>query len=178
MKAKNGLTFEWDRDIAADGYIVKRQVGDEFIELVRIENIDLTTIMVPDVAVGVQNHLRVCFYKKKNRNYIVYKEEDYYCFVGGRGESKIYKLPIPKLKKAYRAGDSITIQWDQVSDEATYLVIRKTSGEKWARAGITKETSYTDKSIDASKKYIYSVRCVSEDGKSILSGFDLRGMFV
>lgn len=177
MAAKGILNFEWDKDAAADGYIVRRWNGDEFAEFVRVGNVNLNAIFIPDVVAGIENQFKVSYYKKQNNESFVYRETNYYSFVG-RGESVTYKLPIPKLKSAVITGNSVRVEWEKTAEGVTYLVVRRTAKERWTRAGMTKETYFLDKNIVLKKKYIYSVRCVSEDGTVKLSGFYLRGISV
>jgi len=177
MATKGILNFEWDKDAAADGYIVRRWNGDEFAECVRVENVNLNAISIPDVVVGIENQFKVSYYKKRDTAYFVYKEANYYSFIG-RGESVTYKLPTPKLKGAVITGNSVRVEWEKTAENVTYLVVRKTAKERWTRAGMTKETYFLDKNMDLKKKYFYSVRCVSEDGTVKLSGFCLRGISV
>lgn len=168
-------TLTWDKDSLADGYIVTHQVGEEFVELVRVENINYTTIILPDMKKWVEYHYRVSFYHKKDNDYFVYKNEDYYCFVTSKGLD-VYKYPTPKLVKAERIGFSVRIEWEKVSDGLTYIIARKVLNGNWIRIGMTQENNYVDSKIDIAKKYIYTVRCVSDDGKKNLSSRSYRGI--
>lgn len=133
------FTLTWNMDSLAEGYIVTHKIGDEYKELVRIENINLTTIVVPDAQSGIENHYIVSFYHKKDNEYCIYKAENYYCFVTSKG-LVVYEYPIPKLKKAERKGSSVRIEWEKVSDQVTYVVARKVRRGGWTRIGITSTT--------------------------------------
>ena len=87
-------------------------------------------------------------------------------------------MPCPILKSARRVGDAIDVCWEKVVEGVTYLVIRKVVGGNWERIVTTKNTNYTDRDIDITKKYRYSVRCVSEDGETKLSGCSLKGISI
>ena len=174
MEKKNVL--KWNKDYQADGYIVAQHDDDKVIEIVRVENINITTIVIPNIKKGIENHFRVSFYNKKDNNYFIYKNEDYYCFASPKGLN-VYRFPTPKLKKATKADKSIIIEWEIVSDDITYAVIRKISGGAWKRIGLTKETKYVDSEIDTTKRFIYTVRCVSSDGKKYLSSWSVKGIF-
>ncbi len=39
-------------------------------------------------------------------------------------------------------------------------------------------TSYIDEKIDTKTKYIYTIRCVSENGEKMLSSFSNKGVSV
>lgn len=171
------ITFTWNKDFQADGYIIKQKKASKFEELVRVENIDLTTIVIPEIKEGIQNHFRVIYYKNKDGVYCTYREEDYYGFLSSKGQN-IYKFPIPNLKKATKVDASVIIEWEKVSNEAMYAIFRKIPGEKWARVGITRESGYKDNEIDITKKYVYTVKCVSEDGKVNMSSCNYKGVSV
>ena len=174
---KEEFILTWDKDFEANGYIVMHQIKDKFVELVRIENTNLTAIMLPSIKKGTENHFRVSFYGKRDNDYCIYRDEDYYCFITSKGLI-VYRLPIPKLKKAIKKADSIIIEWEKVSDKVTYVVARKVPKGVWTRIGMTKETMYVDSKIDITKKYIYTVRCVSDDGKTNLSSCSIQGICV
>ena len=167
----------WDMDPMAEGYLVRHKVGEVFNELVRIENRNLTTIVIPDAQKGIENHYIVSFYHKKGNEYCIYREENFYCYVTSKG-LVVYKYPIPKLKKAERAGNSVKIEWERVSDQVAYVVARKVQRGGWVRIGMTCENNYVDHEIDIKQKYAYTVRCVSHDGKSDLSSCSYKGISV
>lgn len=173
MTGKERLTLTWEKDNTADRYVIRQQMEDGFKELVRIENPKLTNIIVPDIESGIETHFRVEYYKKEMKTYIKYKEQDFYCFVKGR-LVLVYKFPVPKLISAIKTDESVTVSWEKVDDEVYYLVMKKLKGESWEKICITKNTKYIDRCTQ--KKYIYTVRCVSEDGKENMSGCSLRGI--
>ncbi len=175
MNEKFSIT--WNKDSLADGYIVKSKLGDDFKELVRIENIDITTITAPKFKQGIENHIRVNFYRKKNNTYVTYRYEDYYCFVAPK-KFVVYRLPTPKLKDAKKVENSVIIEWEKVADEVMYVVVRKIPGGTWERIGLTKGNTYVDSRIDINSKYIYTVRCVSDDGKTRLSSCSYKGISI
>ena len=46
------------------------------------------------------------------------------------------------------------------------------------RIGVTRSIYFIDRKINSSEKYIYSVRCISDDRKEFLSSFDVKGVSV
>lgn len=175
VKGKN--TLIWTKDPFADGYIVKQQVGAKFVELVRVENICFTTIVMPDLKRGAEHYFRVSFYKRKGNTYCIYRNEDHDFYMSQKGIIE-YKYSRPKLKKAERIGTSIAIEWEKILDEVTYVIARKSPGGIWKRIGMTKENYYIDSNIDMGQKYIYTVRCVSDDGKINLSSCYYKGISI
>ena len=47
MVKQQKFFLEWEKDINADGYIIKRYADENVEELVRIENIDITAVYIP-----------------------------------------------------------------------------------------------------------------------------------
>ena len=85
------------------------------------------------------------------------------------------QLETPVLKKASVTDKGIKIKWEPVEGAAAYRVYRKSFGG-WYTIGITKKASFTDKKTYKGLEHTYTVRCVSEDGYTMLSGFDEKGI--
>ena len=70
MRGKNMVKqqkffLEWEKDINADGYIIKRYADENVEELVRIENIDITAVYIPNVYQNKEVHIKVCYFRKQ-----------------------------------------------------------------------------------------------------------------
>lgn len=85
-------------------------------------------------------------------------------------------LATPKLVSAKTASGGITVKWEKVTDASTYRLFRKIANGKWTKVTDTKKTSFTDKEITKGVYYIYTVRCVSKDGKTYVSSYDKNGI--
>ena len=176
MVKQQKFFLEWEKDINADGYIIKRYADENVEELVRIENIDITAVYIPNVYQNKEVHIKVCYFRKQKVKTNIYKECDYYCFLSGTSYIK-YQFSTPKLVSIKQEkNNDVEIYWNKVAENISYLVIRKIEGKKWEKLGSTKETNYIDKHTNSGNKYIYSVRCVSDDGNVRLSGFSLKGI--
>ena len=81
----------------------------------------------------------------------------------------------PVLKYAANQGDGVEFVWNPVSNAEKYRVFRKCGASGWVVLADTTETSYIDKTVESGKTYIYTVRCVTADGKDFLSGYDSVG---
>ena len=64
----------------------------------------------------------------------------------------------------------VKIAWDKVSDAAQYRVFYKKNGS-WTKITDTTSTSYTHTAIKSGNSYTYTVRCLSENGKTYTSGY-------
>lgn len=177
MLSKIKLVIKWEKDTTADGYLLMMELDGKLKELIRIENTDITSVSIPNLKVNEENHFVVYFYIKENGKYEIFRQEDYYGYVD-QNKYAIYRFPIPTLKKVTRQGNSIIVNWERVAEGVTYLVAKRTVKGKWERIGVTKTTSYVDEGIDTKTKYIYTIRCITEDGKRMLSSFSNKGMSV
>lgn len=84
-------------------------------------------------------------------------------------------LPIPVLKKAKSVYKGIQVSWKKVPGAVKYRIYRK-KGTKWVRIADTKSTSYKDTSVKRKKNYTYTVVCLGKDGKTIESGYSVKGV--
>ena len=85
----------------------------------------------------------------------------------------------PVLSSAANATSGVTVQWGKVTGAAKYRVFRKVSGaSKWDKVTDTTSTSCTDTTSKSGTTYIYTVRCISGDGKSYTSSYDAKGKTV
>lgn len=175
MKGK--IILKWERDEAVNGYFVMKETSNNLEVLVRIENIDIISIVVTGEKLEEENHFIIYYYKKQNDEYIICRKKDYYGYISGSNYA-VYRFPIPKLKIAIKQDEANYIGWEKVSDDIAYLVARRVTGGKWERICVTKNTNYIDKNIDNKRRYIYTVRCISEDGEHMLSSFSKKGVVI
>ena len=80
-----------------------------------------------------------------------------------------YTSPAPELSAVSCVKGGVKLAWTGVSGIEKYSVERKTDGGNWKRIGVTSARNYIDTTTVSSKKYTYSVRCMSGDGKKYLS---------
>ena len=80
----------------------------------------------------------------------------------------------PKISKIENVNGGVKATWGKVSSAAKYRVYRKgTNG--WTKLVDTTSTIYTDKNVSSNNSYTYTVRCISSDGKSLISGYSSSG---
>ena len=85
-------------------------------------------------------------------------------------------LDTPVLRSAAAVSGGIRVTWDAVDDAVKYRVYRKYGGGSWTALANTAATAYTDTRVTPDTAYTYTVRCISADGTSAVSGFDTRGV--
>ena len=81
----------------------------------------------------------------------------------------------PVLKSAVSAYGGVTFSWNKSEGAAQYRVFRKTASTGWAKVADTTAVSITDKTAVDNTTYLYTVRCISKDGKKYTSTFDANG---
>ena len=90
-----------------------------------------------------------------------------------KGKSVKY-IAAPEISKLENVNGGVKISWGKVSGATKYRVYYKGS-KGWTKMVDTTSTSYTDKDVSSGRNYTYTVRCISDDGKSFESGFNPKG---
>ncbi len=86
-------------------------------------------------------------------------------------------IAVPNISLLYQNVYGITITWNSVAGASNYRVYKKTSSG-WEAVADTNSTTYYDGTATKKQSYTYSVRCISSDGKTFLSGFDSTGFTI
>ncbi len=81
----------------------------------------------------------------------------------------------PVLRSVTNVNGSVQVIWDQFPGAVKYRVFRKTASTGWQALGDTTATSYIDSTAAYGITYIYTVRCVSTDGRAFTSEYDKAG---
>lgn len=93
-------------------------------------------------------------------------------------------LETPVLSSITNTNSGVKIAWGKVSGAAKYRVFRKTytastkKWSSWSKLADTESVNYTDKTVKAGTKYLYTVRCISADGKTYTSNYDTTGIVI
>ena len=82
------------------------------------------------------------------------------------------------LGTAKAGANGIKVTWKQAEGAVKYNVYRRTADTKWTSAPLAtvSGTSFTDKTVKAGETYIYTVRGIASDGKSLSTGYDKNGV--
>ena len=81
----------------------------------------------------------------------------------------------PKIAKLEKTSTGIKVTWDKVVGAAKYKLIVKEEGGSWKTIWNTINSSYTWTGAVKGKTYIFSLRCITADGKSYTSGWNSTG---
>ena len=100
------------------------------------------------------------------------------------GKSVKY-VATPKISKTEVTYDGVKLTWNKVAGAEKYRVYYK-DGEGWNKLADTTGNSYLDmglvsrelsiKDNSVNGQYIYTVRCISSNGKVFQSGYDTKGV--
>lgn len=93
-----------------------------------------------------------------------------------RSASTIVRCAAPTLSNAESVSGGVRISWKANPKAPAYRVYRRTGSSAWIRLADSRKAYYTDKSVSSGKKYTYTVRCITKDGR-LLSAFN-RGVSV
>ena len=88
-----------------------------------------------------------------------------------------YRIAAPVNLKAQVVKNTVRVSWTPSINAARYRVFVYGAGD-WTRAGETAGTSVTLANLTSGTTYIYTVRCISADGKTYVSDFDHDGVAV
>ena len=85
-------------------------------------------------------------------------------------------IATPKLTAVSNTVEGVKISWGKVSGAAKYRVYCKTASTGWKGIADTTANHYTWTGAKSGTKYKFTVRCVTGDGKSVVSDYDAAGI--
>ncbi len=94
------------------------------------------------------------------------------------GLSIVRYFDAPVLDAVENVSGGITITWNAVDGASLYAVYRKEEGGSWSRIAKESGTSWTDTDVVEGTTYIYTVRCMTDDGSKYASSYDKDGLSI
>ena len=91
-----------------------------------------------------------------------------------QGTSNKY-VSAPVISNVKNVYTGLNITWKKVAGVKKYRVYVK-NGSSWKKLADTTALSYTDKSVKSGKTYTYKIRCLSSDGKTLLSTYSAKAV--
>ena len=86
---------------------------------------------------------------------------------------KIKFIAAPVISSITKTSKSITIKWNKPEGSTNhYKIYWKNESGNWMPVATTNTTSFTDYDVEAGTKYTYTVRVISADEKTNLSGYN------
>ena len=92
-----------------------------------------------------------------------------------KGSQAITYIAAPKISKVSNTSTGVKVTWGKVTGAEKYRLYYKTGSGSWKKIADTTKTSYTWTKAKSGTKYSFTVRCVSADGKTSVSGYDNTG---
>ena len=80
----------------------------------------------------------------------------------------------PQISEITAVDNGLQISWGKVEGAVNYRVFVKTD-TGWKGLGNTTSTTFVHTDIEEGKKYTYTVRCMTADGKTAVSDYDKEG---
>ncbi len=155
--SSDGVLVKWQK---CDGAVKYRVFLKENGTWKRIATVASTSYLDQDVRSGGSYTYTVrCV--DSNDNYI----SPFY----SEGVSCSY-VATPELSSVSCGADGVVIRWKPVQGAEKYRVYYK-SENGWTRFVDTADTSATDTHVTSGSTYTYTVRCISADGSSFMSGY-------
>lgn len=177
MEKTGTLLLKWKPFDNAHGCNVEQLVDRNWKTIVRIENLKITSILIPDLKTNTEYHIRVVAYRyDENRKMIAGEKQDFFCLVRPDKTSATYPVGIPLLRDAKNMSEGIVVNWEPAPGANMYRLYRRKGKERWTKVGDTTQSCYVDTDAEVGVQYRYTVRCVSDDGKRYMSSYNLRGI--
>ena len=164
-KTNDGVNVSWDAQVGVSKYRVYRKTAagswDKGVVVTGTEYLDT------DVVLGNEYSYVIRCVSSDGKTLIS-------SFDGSKARSILYAnplSPVPQLSRSV-AAFGIAVNWDPELGVSKYRVYRKTGNGSWNSGVIVNGTGYTDTNVELGNEYTYLIRCVSSDGKSLISSFD------
>ncbi len=81
----------------------------------------------------------------------------------------------PTLGTVTNVAGGVKFTWKKPVGAVKYRIFRKTGSGSWTKLADTTSLAYTDKTAANGTTYSYTVRCISSDGKTLVSAYNTTG---
>ena len=176
----DGVKVVWDAVPGAARYVVYRKTGGGSWEKIAVTAAESATDAGSAASV-IYTDLAAAAGKKYTYTVrcAAEDEKNYTSSYDKKGKSITYAA-VPVLSTFRNLSSGIEVTWKKSAGAEKYRVYRKpaasdTASERWEALGDTTETKYVDKKVTGGKKYTYTVRCVTGDGRTYTSGYSKDG---
>ena len=166
---QDGISIKWSAVSGVSEYYVSRYTGQDW----RVIATTSATEYIDKEAYSGDFHLGL----ESGRNYkykVVYKigDKKYYT-----SEKWVYFCSTPELLEVVADQGVFTLKWKAVQGAPFYRVFRRLSpSDNWVGVGDVTTNSFVDRNVSSGQNYYYTVRCLSSDKKSYISGFNTTGI--
>ena len=132
-----------------------------------------------NVEPGVTYTYTVCCVSSDGRSILSPYDEKGLSVTVPTGMNTAVQVQTPVLIEAKNVSRGVQVSWEPVSGAYQYGIFRKTGvAEPWHGLAVSLSTSYTDETVVPGVTYLYTVCCLSPDGKYFQSAYDENGISV
>ncbi len=163
-KASNGIKVTWNKISGVSRYMVYYRENGGSWKKIGTTTATSYTRKAANLKNGVTYEFAVrCVKNDKKTMLSGYKASS---------SLKYYQLATPTVKIAKTSG-GIKVSWNKVAGASRYMVYYRENGGGWKKIGTTTATSYTRaaKNLKNGVTYEFTVRCVKNDKKTMLSSY-------
>ena len=165
-RAADALRLSWTKNTSADGYIIERKDGSQWVRVAKITNNTTTEYRIDKLKAGTAYNFRIRAYKMDGKTALY----SGYASISARTNPSA----VTGLKLKGRAADALRLAWTKNTSADGYIIERK-DGSQWVRvAKITKNTTteYRIDKLKAGTAYTFRIKAYKMDGKTALySGY-------
>ena len=159
----NGLTLTWNKVTGAEQYMVFK-LADGSWKKIGVTDATSFTYKTPDKNTECSYTVR-CVSSTGNAYTSGYDRN---------GVTAMWQIA-PPMYQMEAQGGGVKLSMYYRSNVSRYRVYRKEGTGGWKALGDATNLSFTDKTAKTGKTYTYTLRCVSDDGKKLTSGFYTNG---
>ncbi len=164
LKGRSGdaLRISWTKNAGADGYIIERKDGSQWVRVAKITKNSTTEYRIDKLKAGTAYNFRVKAYKMDGKTALY----SGYTTISARTNPST----VSGLKLKGRAADALRLAWTKNTSADGYIIERK-DGSQWVRvAKITKNstTEYRIDKLKAGTAYNFRIRAYKMSGKTAL----------
>ena len=164
LKGRSGdaLRISWTKNAGADGYIIERKDGSQWVRVAKITKNSTTEYRIDKLKAGTAYNFRVKAYKMDGKTalYSAYKT-----ISATTNPSVVSGL---KLKAAN--SNAVRLAWEEDISADGYIIEQKVDGE-WTRVGkITKNSTveFRKSGLNSKTSYLFRVKAYKTVGKTAL----------
>ncbi len=163
----DAIRLNWDKNTSADGYIIEKYNGTEWVRITKITSNETTTYRVSGLTAGTSYKFRICAYNMVG-SVALYSGYSTITGTTNLGAVEDFRL-------GARVSDAIRLNWTKNTSADGYI-IEQYDGSKWVR--VTKITSnetttYRIAGLTASTTYKFRICAYKMTGASsaVYSGY-------
>ena len=159
----NGLTLTWNKVAGAEKYMVFKKVDGSWK---RIGTSDTNSFLYKTPDHNAESTYTVRCVSSTGNAYVSGYDR--------AGVAVMFQIA-PPMNQMEALSNGVKMTMYYRSNVSRYRVYRKEGTGGWKALGDTTNRVFIDTTAQTGKSYTYTLRCVSDDGKKLTSGFNTKG---